>query len=241
MRKKKKENVSFTLIELLVVIAIIAILAAMLLPALSNARAAGQTAGCKTNIKNIGSFIHMYIDSYNGYIPAIYDGRRGTNIKWVWPFLDSLNIGLKKSNYKYNGCSVQRPFIQAKIEEKTYDGQYDWALYGYNGYLGYHDGNGNVGTSWSQNYAMGILSKVKNPSQKMLAADTNYNMTIAALRYYVNYKEDSIGYVHNGTVNMVFIDGHVENHKHTDFERIPSAAELKTHHVTDKYLKPDKI
>jgi len=69
---KRFDSKRFTLIELLVVIAIIAILAAMLLPALNQARGKARSITCTSNLKSLGQYFSLYADANNGFIPLIY-------------------------------------------------------------------------------------------------------------------------------------------------------------------------
>lgn len=89
----KSARGGFTLIELLVVIAIIAILASMLLPALSKAKLAGQKTICLSNLHNIGLAMIMYSDDNDGLIP------RGNYTAWYHAYMPYLPEGGKRTNF----------------------------------------------------------------------------------------------------------------------------------------------
>lgn len=132
----------FTLIELLVVIAIIAILAAMILPALARAKAKGQRTVCLNNLRQIGLFMQFYTDENNDTFPAHRNQGLVNNADHApsltnWWGTTIVTYGNGRSNLFHD------PAIQGKRLDNgtTWQWSFDCDLvgYGYNGYfLGHH-------------------------------------------------------------------------------------------------------
>src|SRR5437899_8755657 len=81
-KKRLKLCVAFTLLELLTVVAIIAILAALLLPALSKGKQKAQGITCMSNGKQLGAALHMYAGDFNDWLPPNPEDSESTN-HWV--------------------------------------------------------------------------------------------------------------------------------------------------------------
>ena len=92
----------FTLIELLVVIAVIAILSALLLPALGKARETTRRIGCMANLKQLVLTAQYYASDYNDFLPCAYRRTSRGGLE-AWMFYTDLYLPLKPSPWPKTG------------------------------------------------------------------------------------------------------------------------------------------
>jgi prepilin-type N-terminal cleavage/methylation domain-containing protein len=111
MLRLRARNGRFTLIELLVVIAIIAVLAAVLLPALARAREKGRRVSCASNLRNLGMALRIYANDADEFFP-VDDNAAGFN--------SLLRVNLVKSMKIFLCPSTDTPHEPAPLLEDTH-------------------------------------------------------------------------------------------------------------------------
>jgi len=119
-----KQN-SFTLIELLIVIAIIAILAAMLMPALQQARETAKASDCRANLKTYGTAIALYADTQDGWcLPQRTNLTGNKQIflpanEWLHKTLSTASVDAWQAGKAFNGCPSRTRDLRPDSTERT--------------------------------------------------------------------------------------------------------------------------
>jgi len=241
----KKRSV-FTLIELLVVIAIIAILAAMLLPALSKARERARNSSCVNNLKQIGTGAFMYAERGRDRLPYVGDGTTPVtySLTGISPWWFALN------DYVSNEKSFICPADTNKLCDKNAGNKFSPTTDGPKPYTAFDEG-----LSYGINAAGGVkflvLSKAYRPSKTLMIADAgsgDADATFGAgsfilgdigddktgLHPTVAEKVNRVSARHGNGLNIVMADGHVEDLRIAFSSTTESDANVKSIWTTDK-------
>lgn len=206
---------TFTLVELLVTIAIIAILAALILPALSKAHEEARKAGCMGNLKQLGLVIHQYSGDNNDFIAPEYIGGSSGNFK---------NWDMKYGRYVNASFGPDEAYPQLPQKWKVFVCPSDrrTTLTFPRSYVFIWNVIKSTTPGDSSKHELFPLRAYKQPSRTYAMPEADYNAPVFqkasigpadSQGLQQARRSWDIGPNHNNRANITFLDGHVASRK----------------------------
>lgn len=214
---KLKHRMRFTLVELLVVIAVIAILASLLLPALSQARDKAKTSQCSSNMRQAASSILSYCSDYDDWFPdcfhsnEYYGGTRYHQMYWQQRLLTYVG-----GNGKVFVCSRFDTAGMTPERVAGYRNYYYYYTGGSRARIGYNHRGLSCSGDDAANFGGALkrrkVNKIRRPSELVATGDT-YNHVIYSPSNISDWNVYVKSFInpHGKTMNLSFVDGHVES------------------------------
>jgi len=195
---------SFTLIELLVVVSIIAVLASLLLPALSEARLKAREATCMNRLKQLHMTTAMYTDNSAGYVPPLGGGWGYNYGSWMAPMGDEVGIPNFDGNWRRKDAF---PFYCPELKPQWIYA-YGWP------YGGYAFNWGLRWVTWGNPNTSYRVDSVQRPAEIFIYTEAAYYMNTDVPNYaYLAWSMTNyVGYgapCHRARgMNFAWFDGH---------------------------------
>jgi len=196
----------YTLVEMLVTIAIIAVLAALMFPAVKAYQSSAHRTQCVANLKQLSMAAATYMADNGGLIPAPVNNRQPDAAAWLTSLKKILGISTAAAG-RAKPSAMCCPAARREYNASNYPD-----TYGMNNNL--QNGNQQI-----------RIQQVTRPSKTALLMDGQLAQMPPYWRFTVthagNFPKER-DFVHNGSINILFIDGHVENRKEAEIPRTQS-------------------